>query len=347
MYHIFIAFALLIFFSFYKEEIFRHLSFLVLAYMFSTMPEEIPDVSIYLRDYSNPYEDYIAASLEPGFWLLNVFLGDILQVPFGIFLFILTLFMMELWYFVTNKLLPKDNAGFCFLLFLSYSGFFYMGVTLRNAMSLMFCYLALMVLFTTKGVKKYIYYLLLLFLSASFHRTSFLFLLIPFVDAIVINREKLNCWLIINVVLFFMGFAVLSRFSGFFMGFGGLDKYEEFVEGSHGASIVSLWFLMNLFLALVMISTRKYVYADYVKIFDFFLKVVLVGLSFNFAGWQLGGTIQRLAGAFYFYNFVPLYLLIFKSSFIKNNMNRRMLAIYISSICFFVLLYCQSFLLYY
>lgn len=346
MYHIILSFAIIILFSFYKGNLFRHLTFVLLACMFSTMPEEIPDVSIYLRDFSNPYEDYIAASLEPGFWLLNVFFGDILQIPFGLFLFVLTFFMMELWYYTTKRLLPRDNVGFCFLLFLSYNGFFYMGVTLRNALSLMICYFALMVLCTTRGGKRYLYYILLLLLAISFHRTSFLFLLFLLVDGIVVNREKLNYWMLINVLLLFVGIILLARFSNYFFGFGGLDKYGEFVEESRGVSILSVWFLMNFISVIIMLRVRKYVYPDYIGIFDFFLKVSMIGLSFNFAGWQLG-TIQRLAGAFYFFNFIPLYIAFFESSFIKKMKKRQLATIYFSIFSFMVLLYCQSFMIYY
>ena len=141
MFNIIWVFIALIILSTFKKRIWLHIGFLILAYMFSTRPFDIPDTDMYLRDFEDPYVEYIQNSLEPGFWSLDVFFGHLFPISFNQFLFVLTLFMMELWYYTTKRILPYACFGFCFLIFMSYNGFFYFGVTLKNAMSLVISFL--------------------------------------------------------------------------------------------------------------------------------------------------------------------------------------------------------------
>lgn len=254
---------------------------------------------------------------------------------------------MEVWYLCTKRLLPKELIGFCFLLFISYNGFFYLGVTLRNAMSLMICLIALMIYITSTSKYKVISYVLLVVLSFFFHRTSIFFLVVPILDYIKLTKKRLSYWLLADIAFLLLGgLTFLTSASQLFMGIENLSKYEDNFTDTEGVSMFSSWFLMNIIITLFLVYGRKSVNKENISIYDFFLKIVMAGLTLNCIGWQMS-IIQRLAGAFYYFNFIPLYVVFFKSKMFKNDGLKRRSAILFSVFCFIVLLYCQSFLLNY
>lgn len=347
MYHIIYIFIVLVLFSFFDKKIFSHLAFLLLAIMFSGRNDLILDTETYLLHYTEPYTSWVSDTTEMGFVMTNIFFGHILSVDFSIYLFVLSFVMMEIWYYTSRKLFPYESMGLLFLLFMSYNGFFYYGVTLRNALSLMICYVALMVFIISKSRLRIIYYTLLIFLSMLYHRTSFFFLILPILDYLKISRRGLRIWLFADVLfLIFGGVSFLFGFSQLFMNVGGLDKYEQDFDMYNESSMFSLWFIMNIIVSLFLVYGRRYVVEDCLHRYDFFLKMVLLGLSINCIGWQMS-IIQRLAGSLYFFNFIPLYIIIFKSSLFKEERKKKFVTICISLFCFIVLLYCQSFLLFY
>lgn len=347
MYHIFIVFILLIIFNALNKKSLIHVGVLMLAYMFSTRPMDIPDTEIYLRDFENPYEDFIAASLEPGFWSLNVLFGDILHISFSQFFFVITFFLMELWYYTTKKLLPYGKLGYCFLIFMSYNGFFYVGVTLRNAISLIISYYAVSLLLI-EGKVKYVKYVCVIIVAFLFHRTALLFLILPLFLFFKLSSNLIRRWLVLDIIMLVLGGFISDLGSHYISSpAGGLDKYEETltVEGS-GSSLVSIWFIMNLMITFIIVKCRRYVDVEVIKLYDIFFIISMIGFSVNCIAWNLG-IIQRLAGAFYFFNFIPLYLIAFHSDYLRFKKQKMLFANAVSIFCFIVLLYCQSFMIYY
>ena len=69
---------------------------LFLAYLFSTRNENVPDTDNYMFHYENALVELMDVTGDIGMVALNYLFNNILDLPFSVFLFVLTFFLMEI-----------------------------------------------------------------------------------------------------------------------------------------------------------------------------------------------------------------------------------------------------------
>ena len=319
------------------------------AYLFSTRNDNVPDTENYINIFEDATWYILNGTGDIGFSLLNLVSHDFLHLTYPVFLFILTFLLMEFWLYSTKKLFPNGRYGVLFLLFISYFGFFYLGITIRNAIALILCNHAV-VCYLCRDKKKILFFSIWVILATLFHKTSIIFfVLIPFL------RMRIKPIILIFILLFSTTFAIfnnipvvktiLETISSYTDGY---DKYSEYTNDKVVTKFLTVTFLMELVISIAVIwgyysvrlSKRSmYLYMTYSKF-------VLFGLVIHLALWTMP-VVTRLSREFIFFSSVIFYLQLFHNQ-AKMGINTRYICTVLISLAYFVvLIYAESSILNY
>lgn len=346
--NILIAYLSLLVSSVIRQKRLIHFCFIGLAYFFSLRTNLIPDTDDYENIYNNTLDH--EGVFEYGFLLLCDFFHDLLDVDFMVFYVIITFITMELWYYASKKLFcyEDDNLFVLFLLFMSFYGFFYLGVTTRNAISLVLVYNAYCIyLYYSDYVGKAIC-LALLLLATTFHNSAWLFiLLLPFLETRLSTDNLYTIFFICMALWLFSGFSFARGLIMFIQDYSGLSKLEEYTDVFDvNTNTLSIQNIVAFTTSFVFIGQRDYIWEEYEREYDLFLKINLVGLAILSFLWTVP-TAYRFYGLFFFFNFVLIYMVCFKNIRMFSMLKQYSMCAVFSLVYFATLIYCNIFMLLY
>lgn len=315
---------------------------LFLAYFFSTRNENVPDTLNYLYKYEHSLVLMVNENLEFGMSLLSYISNDLFAISFSNFIFILTLVLLELWYWTSNRLFPKGHIGHMIILFMSYFGFFYLGITLANAIALIICYTAFSIIV---GNRKHslLYGCILISIGMIFHKSSILFLLAIPIVKLRFSNQTIFLWIFASLFLASINFLpIMDNVLKFVQDYvSDFEEYSNTYEEKKQGSLLTITFLMDLIITVIALIGKKYVVVEKQQIYSNYLNIVLIGLSLYCVLWKSGG-ITRIAGVFFFYSFILFYLLIHHNKHNFRPLQKAFFTIGVSIFYIFVLLYSQS-----
>ncbi len=343
--NILFAFALILIISLFSKRWGLIFCILSVLWLLSHRTEDIPDTANYIIMYETPLlrMEYD----ELGFLFLGIIFNYLTHLDFLLYYLFLISLCFLLWYYYINKLLYNGQLCACFLLFISFYGFFYLGVTTRNAISELLLLGAFYYYLNTDNKKRWFLYLLFVVLAFLMHKSAILFLvLLPFIRA---NYSTKSLFYIYFVSLFLwivsgieVARSLLNEFSDIPLFSSKIEKYASSIEAS--PNMFSLQILINLIISFVAINQKKYIVNDYCKVYNFFLNINLIGLLTMTILWSLP-TSYRFYNMFFFYNFIIMYLIIYQNKRYMSKMQKKMLTVLTSSLYFFILIYSNSFML--
>ena len=136
----------------------HHVAILILSALFSMRGITVPDTEPYMDIYKAG-SNYIG--IEQGFlWLCDYF--NSWGASFPVFVFFLSIVMLEMWYYCSCKIFGKNSVGVMAIMMLSYFGFYFYGIVLRSAIAITLCYFGITILFSVKRklLAFFLYYLI-------------------------------------------------------------------------------------------------------------------------------------------------------------------------------------------
>lgn len=322
--------------------------FIAVLWLFSFRTNEIPDTELYRIMYENPLSRLDVN--EIGYLLLGQAFSNITNADFIAFYLSIITFCMIAWVLVTKKLLSGEKflLGFCFLLFISFHGFFYFGVTIRNAFSELLIYIGLS-FFILSGQRRGLWiFLVSIILATLIHRSAAVFVLVlPFIKTKLSDRSYFVLYFICIFMWLIIGIVFARSFVDIFQQIDMFNKLENYSQSSEAApSILSLQILSNLILSYCAILCRHFITPKYKYIYNCFLNINMVGLFAMCLLWSVP-TSYRFYNMFFFYNFVLLYLMIFNNIKINVIARSKILALIVSTIFFVILIHSFDFMLIY
>ncbi len=347
--NIFIAFIFVVVFAAIRSKRIIHICFLGIAYFFSLRSELIPDTEVYMRMYEDPFNLGFQETFEYVYLVFCYLFKSITGANFSTFYFVLTFICLELWVAVTNKLFQnKENINEIFLLFISFYGFFYLGVTIRNAVSLLVVYYALVKYIQEKGRRKTTSYCIWVLIASFFHISALIYLfLIPIYKLRFSSRQLIYFW---GLSVFLLSFSSVVFAQGLFSQLSQLallSKLEGYTdETDMYTHAFSLQTITSLLVSLIVFAQKKYIDNSYRQMYNIFTNINLVGLIVLSLLWMIPVS-YRFYGMFFFFNFVLLYLSFYHNVSIKKRSLSFFFTCGISIVYFFSLIYCNSFLLNY
>ncbi len=323
------------------------LGVIALLWLFSFRTIEIPDTDMYQWMYDDPISRI--GYDEIGYLFLGYIFKSATNAEFIVYYLVMVGFCLFLWYNSSRRILSnKEHWGMLFLIFISFFGFLYMGVLIRNCISelLLLCGLSLFI--TNSGKKKYIFYMLFVLLATLIHKSSIFFILLIPLFRHKVSTRKFYCFFVICIIIWLIsgvGFAkhLISEISKVSM-FSGYDRYATSTEAS--PNMLSLQVLMSLFVSFCAIKNNKYIKIDYKKAYECFLKINMVGIFLLSIIWSLP-TSYRFYNVFIFFNYVLIYLMIFQNIKIASKGKQIICSLSISIVYFLILLHSFPFLLLY
>lgn len=310
---------------------------LMLSLLFASRPMDVPDTINYYDIFLYSMDDSMF-HYEYGYRLLNYLCHDILGMGFHVFLFLLSLLMLEIWYYCTRKMVPHAHYGLLFLLYIVFYGYNYDAVVIRNGLAIMICYIGMCVLYYNRIFIKYIIYILLVLLAFTQHVAAILFLVVPFFFRKFSNKF-LYGWLALNLFLvLFSTSGFVEEILGRFIAYDEFSRLSHYGDGSYeNDQGLSILFILNFVLSVICVVFKDKVREDRQEIYNIFLNIFLFGVSLDCATWTMS-TAARLGAQFICFDFVPLYLLFCESSLIKKDVGKVM--VYILSFAeFFALIH--------
>lgn len=346
MYNLVYAFFAIVLLGCSKNKLLHHLLMLFLAFLFSTRGMDVPDTEGYMRRYDEVFLYFANENIELGLTTLCFISNNLIGLSFSTFLFIVTLLLMELWYFVSCKLFPNSQVGMLFLLFMSFFGFFYLGIVFANGIALIICYAAFAIL-QTKKRNALFYCCGLLILATLFHKSSVLFFVIIPLMRVKLSNGRIMFWFIFSLFLLVTSNIsiinnVLTALQNYSEDFNEYNNYESEKAGK----LFNITFLMEFVITILAIYSRSKIRKDIRDKYDMYLKLVLVGFTIYCIFWTYNG-VTRISGLFYFYSSIIIYMHIYENSRIRNRVTKNFIAVIASILLFVVLIYSQSGLLYY
>lgn len=345
--HIILIFSLVALLALLNKKWGLLICFAALLWMFSFRTNEIPDTANYMWMYDNPISrlDYN----EIGYLFLGIGFKALTGAEFTAFYLTLVGLCMVLWFVGSKKLLPENECiGMHFLIFLSFFGFFYLGITIRNCLSEVLILCGLGFFFRLKGWKSVFFYLMFVLLAMFIHRSAAFFLLLLPMIRIKISTKGYYSIFFACIFLWLVSGSELSRdivgeISKLSM-FSKLDNYSSSSEAS--PSMLSLQILINWIVSWLAIKSRPTIESKYSSLYSSFLKINMMGLFTLSVIWSVP-TSYRFYNMFFFFNFILLYLMIFHNRRIKNLRTQNMYAFSISIAYFAILLHSFPVLLLY
>lgn len=339
MIFLYIIFLLVV--SYKENRQLRHLSFLVTAMLLSVRPDDVPDTDNYIRIFENPFDPMENGWGDIGYSILNYFCHDLLSLNFSLFFFLLIFLLLELWYISTKRIFPCEKYGILFLFFMTYFGLFYMGITIRNGIALIICYLAFSLKVLNTKKKSYWAVLIIIF-GATFHKTAILFLLVLPLLKFDLKKEWKYAIILLSLAL-----TQLSKVSivGNVINFISIytnqfDKYNlgDTVDGP--VKIFSVTFIYELLITMAAVYFHRFVSERKLHVYNMFSNLMLVGFFLQCLLWQVP-SITRLSRMFFFYSFVIFYAIIFCNDKLSSAKKNRY-AFLVAILNFGVLCYTES-----
>lgn len=334
-----VIFIVVLFLSLMKSQKALFLSFICLLYMLSLRTSEIPDTDVYKWMYDDPFSrmDYN----EVGYLFLGYFFKCITNAEFIVYYLFISILCLLLWHKATKKLFPNEKEmGVLFLIFLSFYGFFYFGITIRNCLSELLILCGLVFYITNKGTKRIILYLLFALFAVFIHKSALFF----FVYLLLINRKiTTSGYYSIFIACIFIwllsGIGISRGIIGELSHMSMLEKLDGYATSREASpNMFSLQIILNLIISFLLIKYRRFILPVFKKKYDCFLKINMIGLLTMSLIWSIP-TSYRFYNMFFFFNYIPLYLMIFKNGRIRNNRMKYSISVGLSLVYFAILLY--------
>lgn len=345
--NIILVFLLIILVTLFSKKRSVFICFAVLLWLFSFRTNEIPDTETYGWMYEDPISRF--GYNEFGYLFVGYVFKIVTDAEFIVFYLTMVGVCLLLWYYGSRKLLPNnEHFGMLFLIFISFFGFLYMGVLIRNSISELLVLCGLSMFITQNGKKRYILFLLFIGIATLFHKSSLFFLFfIPLfrikISTIAYYRLFLICvtvWMISGVGLAKDIVEEISKISMF-------SNYEKFATSSElSPNMFSLQVLISIFISYCAIRNNEKIESGYKIIYNYFLKINMVGLVVLSIIWSLP-TSYRFYNMFFFFNYILIYLMIFQNERIRTMSKQLFYSVSISVVYFLILLHSFSFMLLY
>ena len=323
------------------------LSFVVLIWLFSFRSEDIPDTVNYTMMYENPLTRLEVN--EIGFLGLGMAFKNVTGADFVGFSLAIISFCIIVWTIVTKKIIGNDSyLLFCLLLFLSFHGFFYYGIVVRNALSETLLYIGVSYYVLSEKKKAIWIYILVVFLGTLIHRSAATYiLLLPFLKMKIHDKIYLSFYFVCIFIWLVIGTGIAKPIVDLFQRiemFSKLENYSHSAEAS--PSILSLQILSNLLLSYFAIINRRFIKPHYSNTYNCFLNINMAGLLSLSLLWSIP-TSYRFYNMFFFFNFVILYIMIFHNKKSSNLSRNKVLALVVSMLFFIILIHSFDFMLLY
>lgn len=229
------------------------------------------------------------------------------------------------------------------MLLFSFYGYFYFGIVLRNAWALIFVYIGFYYLLTVQNVpKRLLAFYLSLSIAFLFHRSVIFFIFVPLLDR---DYEDYVYWIWFPLILLMFGvnsFA-FGWLTSLLAGFEGFGKILSYAESLRKQSSVSLIFLETYMLAVLLFLFKRNIFKNGRKYYTFYLNVLLLGLTVYSVSSKLVG-VSRLAQSFFFFTFVPVYMVIYQNRGLRTKEAKVALMLIFSFVNFALLYYCHNYL---
>lgn len=337
---------LTLFFSVINKKWFVHFLFITLSYILAMGSSLIPDRDNYLEIYNEPYAINHIGNFEYAFLMLCYFFHFVLEIEFKDFLFILFFISFEIWFIITNQIFKKDNIFIAFALFMSFYGFFYFGIVIRNMVALIFLYAAFYFFLLKSGALKYIMFFVFCLLAYEFHRISGVFLLlIPLLNIKIPQRSLFWLFLLSIIIMLTGSLSFIQIIVKESLQIEGFDRVEHYVNSTDtGASIISVQILFNFIISMLLLMQRVNIDEGKKHIYDFFLNLNIMGLLVMAICWKMPSA-YRLYNYFFFYNFIPLFCIFFYTNSKLMYRLRYIGSILLSFVYLIILIYCNPFML--
>ncbi len=289
-----------------------HIAILLFGILFSMRNDLVPDTIPYRELYN--YNISSETSSEIGFLYLCYFFHNILGLSFAQFLFIFTVSLMELWCYITKKMLPGYQLPMLFIGFMSYFGIFFFGIVLRSSLAILTVYWGLTFLIK-KSILGSIVFILSLGLAFLFHRTSIIFLL-AFVC--LINYNKYILYTLIGVAILAAithPFASIQGQLELFLGASEeFSKYNSYAMDETLNTGFDAIFTSYVLIGLVGVYMRKYIGGSEKErvIYNLLLNLYVIGIMLDsvMADFRAGG---RLPMQFLYFEVIVVYMILFRN----------------------------------
>lgn len=187
-----------------------------------------------------PFEDFDSNYMEKGYqFLMKICI--LAKMDFRMFLVIsYTIVIIPLYFFITKY---SKNVSLSIIFYICYQ-FFIFGLSgIRQTITLGICLLAYIVI-EEKVKWRYIWFTLLVAIGFLFHKSALVFIFVPLVRKIPLNKTSLVSF----VVMFLVAFAFKDKISNFLAGY----------TGYAGNFTLGLNYMLVLFIIIISIMTIWY-----------------------------------------------------------------------------------------
>ena len=284
---------------------------------------------------------------EYGYRLLGDIFRQLTGADFMAFYIFVVAIGLLIWLLCTRKLFHQERYGILLLLFMPFYGYFYFGVTIRNALAEIIVYGAFVTFLLAKRYR-WILYVSLVILASFIHRSSLAFLIVIFFANA--NLKSFHLLVIYGLCVCFWLMSGFDFAQGVLLQISQLDvlsKVSHFANRSlMNTNMFSLQNIVAFIMMLLCIMQKDCITSRYQRIYSFFLNVSLVGLFVMSLFWHVP-TAYRFYNMFFFFNFPILYLVTFHNKLVNINLLKYSFAVLFSIIYFSTLIYCNPFFLLY
>lgn len=344
--NIVLVFLLIIFLTLINKRWGVFLSIVAILWLFSFRTNEIPDTEVYQWMYDDPISRI--GYNEIGYLLIGYIFKTLTNADFIVYYLTLIGACCLLWYYGTHKLLSNnEHWGILFLTFISFFGFLYLGVLIRNGISeiIVLCGLSLYIKNKQKGT---LYFTVFVILATFIHKSSIFFLMMLPLFRMKLSNKTFYRFFILCVLIWLVsgvGLArdIIAEISKLSM-FSDYDKFATSTESS--PNMFSLQVLISVFISYCAITNKKNIHIDYKYTYNCFLIINMIGLLVLAIIWSLP-TSYRFYNMFFFFNYILIYLMIFHNIKIRSRKRKIIYSLSINIIYFFILIHSFSFLLLY
>lgn len=314
-----------------------HLAILILALLFASRTDLIPDAQAY-RFY---YEQYEIPNLEKGYLSFSKFFSKNLQFSFGAFLFVLSLSLLELWLWTTKKLSNLKDVGIQFALMLSYFGFYYYGIVLRSSIAITIVYSLFPILLHSAKKYRYIVYVLGVLFAIQFHQTAIIYLLVPFF-LFKINDKYLYVVNVISLALLLTSEVIpIQTYIGEAIDQLGYYRFNTYLEKdleTERANLIAFLFVAISFVAVFYKDRIKYISKEEETRYIFMMNLTVFGTLLNSLVWQIP-AMSRLSYQWLFFEGYIIYMILFRSKSKVLYNYRYPISVALCAVQFFALLH--------
>lgn len=316
-----------------KKEALHHLAIMILVILFSSRNELIPDTISYMDLYKSP-DSYLSS--EIGFRYICHFFNEVLGLSFSWFLAVLALFSLETFYLTSKRLFKSYRTGILAVLMLSYFGFFYYGIVLRNSLAITICYSATPLLLGVKDYKpivrisRLLSFLCIVAVAFTIHEAAIIFIILPFL-VYPIPRYIKFVLLSLSAVLLFVGTItpIYSFITSIILDneVARMGSYLQRDLSSDWAGVLQ-WFYV-IFGFIFTFDEKRYIFhnPDDKDRYALFSNIFIIGVLINSALWQMD-VAARFAMQFLYFDFILFYIFIFRNKrFVSHSIKIALLLV--------------------